>query len=82
MSAGYAFEVCLYCFLQIKEAGAFFVSGWRNVRKEAAILSLYPLSYWFPLKKAHTVFTGKANLHYLLVLCYLEVMEVKKTAGL
>lgn len=43
MSAGYAFEVCLYCFLEIKETGAFVVRGWRNVRKEAAILCHYIL---------------------------------------
>ena len=45
-------------------------------------MSLYPLSYCFSFNKARTIFTGKAKLHYLLVLCYLEVVEVKKTAGL
>lgn len=52
------------------------------VNRRCHFVSLYPLSYWFPLKKARTIFTGKAKLHYLLVLCYLEVGEVKKTAGL
>lgn len=88
VSAGCAFEVCWYCFfffLQIKETGAFVVEGWRNVRKEAAILCHYILfhigSHW--KKKARTVFTGKGkSFHYLLVLCYLEVVEVKKTNGL
>lgn len=51
-------------------------------KRSCHFVSLYPLSYGFPLKKARTVFTGKAKLHYLLVLCYLEVVEVKKTAGL
>lgn len=33
-SGGYPFEVCLYCFSQIKETGAFVVRGWRNVEKK------------------------------------------------
>lgn len=83
VSAGYAFEVCLYCFFQIKETGAFVVAGLEECEKRSChFVSLYPLSYWFPLKKARTVFTGKAKLHYLWVLCYLEVVEVKKTNGL
>lgn len=59
VSAGYSFEVCLYCFfffLQIKETGAFVVGGWRNVRKEAAILCHYILfqigSHW----KGHVLY--------------------------
>ncbi len=35
-------SVCIV-FLQIKETGAFVVGGWRNVRKEAAILCHYIL---------------------------------------
>lgn len=59
-SGGYAFEVCLYCFSQIKETGAFVVRGWRNVKKEAAILCHYILFHTgFPLKRRRTVFTGK-----------------------
>lgn len=45
-------------------------------------VSLYPFSYWFPLQKTRTVFTGKAKLHYLSVLCYLEVVWVKKSNSL
>lgn len=52
MSAGYAFEVCLYCFLQIKETGAFVVGLLEACEKRIChFVSLYPLSYWFPLKK-------------------------------
>ena len=36
-------------------------------KRSCHFVSLYPLSYWFPLKRARTVFTGKAKLHYLLV---------------
>lgn len=51
-------------------------------KRSCHVVSLYPLSYRFPLKKARTVFTGKAKVHYLPVLGYLGVIEVEKSAGL
>lgn len=71
VSAGYSFEVCLYCFF-------FFFADKRDrclccrrleecEKRSCHFVSLYPLSYWFPLKRARAVFTGKAKLHYLLV---------------
>lgn len=67
-SGGYAFEVCLYCFSQIKEAGAFVVRGWRNVKKKlpfcVIISSFILVSPW----KGHALYLQEnAQLHYLLV---------------
>lgn len=75
----------VFCVVSLADKRGRCLCCWRLQeceKKGFHLVSLYPLSYWFPLQKTCTVYTGKAKLHYLAVSCYLEVVGVKKPNGL